>query len=184
MPLYRPHLSNHPKKRKNDHLLLQLSLKNHIAALELEKTFPSLGRVADLFWREKKLVFEIQCSPISPLEAQSRMDDYQKEGIEVVWLLDERVFNQKKISPAEQLMRSKTCYFFSMSSKKIYDQFELLLKNKRVVRGPPLEVDLASLSIRPPKQQEALPQTLSNRNSHLVFRGDLWHRCLSYPQVL
>src|SRR5262249_26072126 len=63
------HLRNTPQCRLHsksiDHLILQTSLQERIQGLEMERPFPSILRIADLCWEAQKIVFEIQCSPIT-----------------------------------------------------------------------------------------------------------------------
>jgi competence protein CoiA len=162
------------------HADLQKDLQAKIPELIMERPFPSILRIADLCWEEKKLIFEIQCSPISLDQAASRISDYAKEGYEVVWLLDDRLYNKRKLGAAEQLLRKNACYFFYQNL--IYDQLELVLEKTRSSKGPKLPVDLSRPNQVPLPQK--LPKQFQTRTSHLIFEGDLLHRLTTYPLYL
>lgn len=162
------------------HLHLQLHLKSLISTLYLEKSFPQIGRIADAVWEEKKLIFEVQCSPISYEEVMQRERDYAKEGYTVVWILEEKRFNKRILSAAENYLRSKICYFFG--EIHIYDQFEIIHASQRLFRGPKLAVDMCEPLEKPPFLDP--PRAISLRNSSLIFRGDLCDRASKDPHHL
>lgn len=170
------HLRSHPSCRQHQkslpHLLLQLHLKSLIPNTSLEKSFPDISRIADVAWNEKRLVFEIQCSPISQEEAQKRCEDYAKAGYTVVWILHDKRFNKKNLSAAENFLRTQSCYF--ARGIKIYDQFDIIQGAKRVFCGPPLSVD-PSQPITPPVLEDA-PQAIKRRSWPIAFQGDLLDR--------
>lgn len=139
------------------HLTIQHHLKSLIPPLELEKRIDR--RVADAVWEEEKLVFEIQCSPMSFEEARNRCNDYQRQGYQVVWLLHDRHFNRKKLSAMESYVRKAGKAFFT-DGYHIYDQSEVDLKNYRLFRGPRL-----SVAIDQPRRA----------NGTLSFQGDFLH---------
>jgi len=137
------HLRSHPSCRQYQkslpHIQLQLHLKSLIPNSSLEKSFSKIGRIADVAWEEKWIVFEIQCSPISHEEAKSRCEDYALLGYTVVWILSDRRFNKKNLSLAENFLRGRLCYF--ARGTEIYDQFEVIQNMKRSFRGPRLPID-------------------------------------------
>lgn len=172
------HLGRSPQCRLHsksiDHLVLQTRLKESIPELEIERPFPAILRIADLAWERQKIVFEIQCSLILPVETEKRRKDYAQEGYHLVWLLDDRLFNKKKLRIAEDLLRKKAGYFISFGKALVYDQFEVIDEGTRLSKGPPLITDLSEPlrlpSILPPLQQ------LKERSA--LFRGDLLDRSL------
>jgi hypothetical protein len=122
------------------HGLIQHHLKNQITALELEK---NLGkRRADAVWEDKKIVFEIQLSPISLQEVLRRCSDYSAQGYQVVWILHEGVFNGAKVSPAEKYLR-KSCPTYFTNGEKIYDQLEVVSGRRRLYQGEPLAIKIS-----------------------------------------
>lgn len=148
------------------HLQIQLHLKSLIPSLSLEKKFPS--RIADACWNEEKIVFEIQCSPISLEEAKNRNEDYLKEGFTPVWILLDRRYNRARLSPAEEYLRTHTTTFFT-DGRSFYDQFDVCQGSRRVFRVPKIVVDLT----RPLKKSL---DPLFSRTWPLSFQGDLFHR--------
>ncbi len=155
------------------HLKIQLHLKSLIPTATLEKSFPSIGRIADVAWEEKKIVFEIQCSPISKEEVESRCKDYERAGYTPVWVLYVKRFNKRNLTAAEDFLRKRPCFF--ADGFKIYDQFEILHRGKRLLKGPPL-------TVQPHKPLQAIPVVehpplaVSTRSWPISFQGDLLHR--------
>lgn len=162
-PSCRQHLKSLP------HLQLQLHLKSLIPNSSLEKPFPSIGRIADVSWDAQRIVFEIQCSPISEEEAKARCEDYSRAGYTAVWILYDRQFNRRNLSAAENFLRSRLCYF--AHGTYVYDQIEVIREGTRLYRGPQLPVNLTlpafsetgevaafsgDLKSRPGRHQEAL----------------------------
>ncbi len=146
---HKRHHFYHPKgniscsqhKKSLLHISLQVYLFNALPGAQLERPFPQIGRIADVYWEAKHMVFEVQCSPMTLQEATQRCNDYQKLGIKLVWILHQKRFNKKNLSPAEQFLRVHTnCYY--AGNQIIYDQFEICKKSRRIFRGAPLKIDL------------------------------------------
>jgi competence protein CoiA len=170
--------------RSVDHLVFQTHLRELNSALEIERPFEKILRIADLCWEDQKLVFEIQCSPIDSFQAQQRAIDYAKEGYELVWLLDDRIYNRKKaLRPAETHLRRQGGYFFSLKSSAVYDQFEVIASDQRLSKGPPLPVALDQPSPKAVEQGHWTEQ-LNQRIGRRFFTGDLFDRALRYPVYL
>ena len=148
------------------HLQIQLHLKSLIPTLALEKRFEN--RIADAYWGEEKIVFEIQCSPLSLQEAKNRCEDYRKLGFTPVWILHDRRYNRFRLSPAEDYLRHQTTTFFT-DGRVIYDHFDVCRNLSRVFRGPKILVD-------PTKPLKKLIEPLFSRNWPLSFQGDLFDR--------
>jgi competence protein CoiA len=128
------------------HLETQLAIQRSIPEVILEYACPQIQRIADLFWPERKLVFEVQCSSISYEEIANRTEDYQSIGLEIVWILHDRRYNQRWLSSAEKFLIDKSHYFSSIDgsgSGTIYDQFFCIEGSCRVSRGPRLPISLA-----------------------------------------
>ena len=110
------------------------------------------GHIADLAWLPKKIIFEIQVSPISIDTALSRTEDYQKLGFFVVWILHQKGFNSAYLTLAELYLRKHpTCYYTNISVTGhgyIYDQHEEFRNNKRNFRGDPLILDIRNPLMR------------------------------------
>jgi competence CoiA-like predicted nuclease len=131
-------------------------------------------RIADACWIDEKIVFEVQCSPITLQEAKTRCEDYRKLGFTPVWILHDRRYNRFKLTPAEEYLRSQTTTFYS-DGRSIYDQFDVCQSLRRVFRGPKIVVN-------PAKPQKKALEPLFSRNWPLSFHGDLFHRIT--PQQL
>lgn len=153
------------------HLQLQLNLLNliHPEEGQIECAFPSIGRIADVAWHTRKIIFEIQCSPIPIAEAESRNADYLKEGYQVIWILHDRCFNQRNLSASEFYLRSTPCYFTNVNAKGegiIYDQFEVIKGHQRVFKGPCLKINLPQVVFFSPSEiSTELPSVLKLRIS-------------------
>jgi competence CoiA-like predicted nuclease len=96
---------------EKDHRLLQKNFIKIHPFLKREVLFSDICRIADLVWEEKKIIFEIQCSEISSLEAARRTRDYGMKGYEVIWILDDRVFSNHSFLNG---------YLFSFKEKIFY----------------------------------------------------------------
>lgn len=152
------------QKKSLAHLQIQLHLKSLLPGSVLEKPFPTTGRIADVYWEEKKLVFEVQCSPLSLQEAEQRCRDYLTEQVIPVWILYTQKFNGTYLSAAERFLRTGLCYF--SDGARIYDQFEVVAEKRRLFHGPPLPVDL-SCPLR--------------KGSSLYFKGDFKDLLATHP---
>ncbi len=141
--------------------------------LILEKPFPKAMRIADCLLLDPPLIFEIQCSPMSPQEALQRTHDYKSQGFTTIWILHDREFNRFRMSALERALRATPHYFTNISAKgkgMIYDQIALIRGGCRIKRGPCLEVDL----------RKPLLCTASEHSSRacwpIHFSGDAHHR--------
>src|SRR5687767_12314803 len=104
------HCSQHRKSAI--HLQLQQRFLHLLppGECQLERPFKRIHRIADVVWEPQKIVFEIQCSPISLEEVQKRNADYASLGYQVVWILHTKTFNQQRLSAAELYLRTTPCY--------------------------------------------------------------------------
>jgi len=159
------------KKKNHDHRLIQELLSKKIQHLNpsLEHHFKEISRIADIYIHEKGLVFEIQCSKISKEEIQKRENDYQSLGLQVIWILNDKIFNKKNISDAETLLRSLCCYY--TDGICFYDQAEVIEKKKRTFRSTKFLVELSECHI---------DDTFSEKK--LYFSGDITDKKGKDPQ--
>lgn len=147
----------------------------------LEKRFPSINRIADVAWIERKIVFEIQCSPIDADEIIARNKDYQSIGFEPIWILHDKRYNKWRHCLAEKVLTSKPHYFTNMNQHGkgfIYDQFEVIQNGLRKVRLEPLPVNLSmpfSVSL---SHSVALQEARRRLSWKWAFEGDLVSLCL------
>jgi competence protein CoiA len=131
------------------HLQIQQSLWEMLTPLgecQLEYRFPQIRRIADVAWMPHKIIFEIQCSPILAEEVKSRNRDYAQLGWQVIWILHDKLYNQRRLTAAEWILRSFPHYFTNFDKEGrgiIYDQFDMIHKGMRIRKMPPLTVNVA-----------------------------------------
>lgn len=145
----------------------------------LEWRFPEINRIADVVWFDQKMIFEVQCSPISAEEIFQRNRDYASLGYQVVWILHDKRYNQYRLSGAEMALRASPHYFTNIDADgngMIYDQFHIIAKGLRLARLPPCPIDCS----RPKDKQSdpMLPRLLQQRLHYWnsCFEGDLLDR--------
>lgn len=145
----------------------------------LEWRFPEINRIADVVWFSKKIVFEVQCSPISNEEVHQRNRDYASLGYQVVWILHDSRYNQYRLSGAEMVLRASPHYFTDINVEGrglIYDQFHVVLKGLRQAKLNRFPIDCAEpITPEPPPRPLRL---LMQRSSFwtMGFKGDLMDR--------
>lgn len=127
------------------HIQMQQKLSSELGAVE-EKIFPEISRIADVFWEERRLVVEVQCSFITALEVQERNRDYASQGYCVVWVLFDRRFLNSRWTAAEAHLSQSPHYYFNRKLQ-IYDCFSLDIKGRRspVFRSGPLNLSKLKL---------------------------------------
>lgn len=165
------------------HLMVQYYLKNLIpeGECEIECRFPEISRIADVAWTHKKIIFEIQYSPISAVEVEARNLSYESIGYKVIWILFEGRFNQFNLTQAEDVLVKRPHYFTNMNelgSGFIYDQFSIVQKGIRTYRLPKLPIDLS----RPYDKETDMDDTKNLRKIMqyrktwgIGFEGDVLH---------
>lgn len=131
------------------HLQVQLYLQNALPQGEafLEYRFPEVNRIADVVWLPQKLIFEVQCSPLTKEEAQARNSDYKSCGYQVIWILHDKRYNQWRVSSVERHLGLSPYYFTNIDAAGkgiIYDQWECIQRGIRKSALPALRVDIAS----------------------------------------
>jgi hypothetical protein len=150
--------------------------------MKIERPFIDIGRVADLCWEKEKIIFEIQCSPLTPHEAEARIKDYRSVGYETIWLLDEKRYNKRVLRPAEAFLRERSCYYFSLRPElACYDQFEVFAYERRVKKGGKLRIDPKTVRSVPKKAfHDRLPEQVQRCSNNCVkyFWGDRIYRAL------
>ncbi|GAB4231960.1 MAG: hypothetical protein Tsb0021_10520 [Chlamydiales bacterium] len=162
------------------HLQAQWALLNLIGNQEacVEKRFIEIDRIADLVWDAKKLVFEIQYSPITGKEVRQRIADYQSMGYSVIWIFHDRTFNRKRLTEAEAVVSGYPHYFTNIDQEGrggFYDCLTLRQEGIRTWRSKRYPVDLSS-PIRIEKFFDDIPAFLKGRFQlgNIYFRGDLY----------
>lgn len=154
------------------HLQLQIYLKQNLPENEasLEHRFPDIRRIADVAWHPQKIIFEIQCSPMTKEEMEARVESYKSVGYQVVWVLHDRQFNKWRLSAMESGLLEIPHYYTNMDEKGkglIYEQWRHIDKGIRLHTLPPLSVDL----------------TKPYRKNKLGFEGDIGSLPESHPYL-
>lgn len=173
-------------QKSEEHLQLQAKFLDLIGEeAQMECPFPSIQRIADIAWPTQKIIFEIQCSPISLQEAKARTHDYESAGFNLIWILHDKQFNRGHLSASENYLRSTPCYYSNINKIGqgiIYDQFDFILGSRRLFKGPQLPVSPAKISrlpsIAPP--DIVLPKAVLMRLASWKYcaAGDLLDRIL------
>lgn len=173
--------------KSQDHMFAQLAIEKILPIGEtvLERRFPEINRVGDVAWEPKKIIFEIQCSHIQRHETEQRVSDYLKVGYQIVWILDDRIFNRRTYTSAEKWMREMACYFATIRGHArpiFYDQFEILSQKRRVRRGGRLKIEIGKPCYMPEISwdSDAMPSQVLHKGKpkYLYFFGDLVHKAL------
>lgn len=174
------------------HLMLQYHLKDVLPEgdVDLECRFETISRVADVAWHSRKIIFEIQCSPISPEEILERNHSYAKAGYQVIWILHDARYNRYRLSAAEHALADQPHYYSNMNSEGegiIYDQLAIIKHGRRHIRFDPMPVDPAlpvKYSILSEKKQfhKSLPPPLRLRTTGwaIALAGDTIFRFMEY----
>lgn len=170
------HLHPNTHCRQDGKGLIHIALQHHIQSLfppstiKLEHRFPTINRIADILWEEKKIIFEIQCSPITANEIQNRNSDYASLGYQVVWILHDNRYNNTRLTEAEMFLQASPHYYTNINEHgigTIYDQLALIKEGKRINRLPKLPIDITSPQNTPPH-----PLPTRQNNWPLYFQGD------------
>lgn len=77
--------------------LLYEGLSNHGQEVQIERIFPDLGQIADVFVGDH-LALEVQCSRLPQDRLRERTQSYQEAGIEVRWLLGRELWLKERLS--------------------------------------------------------------------------------------
>jgi competence protein CoiA len=176
------------------HLQVQCLLQSLLppGEVQLECSFPSINRIADVAWLTQGLIFEVQCSPISPEEIRERQIDYQSQGFTVVWILHDHRFNQWRVTAAEDFLQPFPHYFTNIDADGkgfIYDPFQILRNGIRQNKMEPLIIDLTRPIFLNPGSLKKNPSMSSLMNFRLFnwplyFEGDWLFKALQDPSVL
>lgn len=173
--------------KTQEHLKTQLFIERLLPqeTVRMEHPFPEIGRIADVAWLSEKIVFEVQCSPISLEEVKKRNEDYGSLGFYVIWILHDKRFNKRRLGAAEEYLRSLLSYFSNISRQGkgfIYDQKEDLEGFIRKRKDAPLPICIHQpIFLSNPL---SLPQILEKRMQAFpfYFPGDLMDRFLEFQE--
>lgn len=169
------------------HLLLQYYLKAQLPEGEVfvEHRFDHINRIADVAWIPKRLVYEIQYSPISAEEISARNQAYASIGYQVIWILHDCRYNKRRATSAEDILQASPHYYTNMDAEGegiIYDEFALFEKGLRTFRLPRHQIDFTApkhITEEIAQLLKQLPKPLRARAKSwpLGFVGDTLDRC-------
>lgn len=169
-----------------EHLQVQMFIQSLLPEGEavIEQPFKEIHRIADVAWLSEKIIFEIQCSPISAQEVEQRNADYGSLGFQVIWILHERRYNQRKLTAAELFLRGRSHYFTTIDADgigEIYDQYDVVQKGMRQSILQKFTLDVRGLKAVGHMHVAAAPKIVKQRVEKwpYCFSGDLIDRCLS-----
>lgn len=176
--------TNHSKSPY--HLQTQLRLKKIFPDAHMEHYFPEVNRFADVVVPSKKLIFEVQCSPISLFEVRARQKAYARTGYLLVWILHEKNFNKRRLSDSERHLRKFPSYYTNIDPRGkgwIYDQLELISDVKRFYIGKKCPIHLTQHYYFKKDMFQKSPKSLTDRieNWPVFFSGDLLFRIWRDP---
>lgn len=169
------------------HLQVQCSIRDALplGEGELEKRFDAIGRIGDVVWERKKLIFEVQCSAITAEEIKERNSDYQALGYRVIWILHDRRYNKRRLTAAEEFLQEAPHYFTNideMGRGEIYDQIASIDKGSRGFSRLTLPIAIALPCCF---ESTANPSYSFLRRRHLhwhtYFKGDAFDAAQSSP---
>lgn len=183
------HLKARPSCRlyskAENHLLAQLEIQKQFPSGEIliEKPFRDIRRVADACFEKRKIIFEIQSSPITENEVEKRNADYRSIGYETIWFLDDKRYNQRFLRPAESYLRTHGAYYFTIQKGMFtgfYDQFEIFFERKREIKGRALRLNIQKIFERPPLffDPKMIPEQIVNLKTNVYLEGDRLHTTL------
>ncbi|MEZ5315210.1 MAG: competence protein CoiA family protein [Chlamydiales bacterium] len=163
---------------QNSSHIIQKTIEKRLAPEEvwLKRYFSEIDRTADVVWPAQNLIFQIQSTPISVKEIKRQIDDYEKIGYTIVWILHASYYNFYYLTSVESFLRSYTHYFTNINSLgegDIYDQHALVTWRQRLIRTPRYPINLSKISYfaRMPSYL-----TKERRKWKYSFQGDLFHQ--------
>ena len=93
------HENEGPEHLENKEQLFYWAKKND--EVEMEYPIPELKQIADIFIN-KQLALEVQCSPISWELLRERSNGYRSLGIQVLWLLGEKLWIKERLTQLQR----------------------------------------------------------------------------------
>lgn len=187
------HFDHHQRCHLSGKGMVHLQVQQTIAQLisegqcQLEYRFPEIKRIADVAWIPQRIIFEVQCAPISAQEIEQRNQDYSQLGWEVVWILHDARYNQRRLTAAEMALQTHTHYFTNVDQEGqgiIYDQFCLVKHGVRIRTLPSMPIAIISpSSMKNHLIRSGFPDVAIHRLKHwtLYFGGDLVDVVINRP---
>ena len=93
------HENEGPEHLENKVALFNWAKKD--AEVEMEHLIPELKQIADILIN-KRLALEVQCSPISCELLRERSNGYRSLGIQVLWLLGEKLWLKERLTKLQR----------------------------------------------------------------------------------
>lgn len=142
--------------------------------------FSEIGRVADVAYQPKQIVFEVQLSPMSAQEVVARTTDYWGIGWHVIWILHAQTFGHYRASSFEEAVLSFPHYFTNVGFREgcVWDELSFVRGGRRRwYVFPPKRKDLSSVDVivlrDPPRTVSPLP-VLFEAQRLIDFRKSSW----------
>ncbi len=142
----------------------------------MEVAFSSIGRIADVVWEKKRLIYEVQCSSITADEVTTRNRDYASLGYQVIWVMHDKRFNKRSLTAAEAYLWSQPHLYTDINNRNeghFYDQFAIVKNGRRTRRLSRSPVD--PTLIHPVTSKNHFSQRTLNRLEQwsYCFAGDV-----------
>jgi len=126
-----------------EHLMTQFHIQKAFPGAILERRFPEVARIADVALMKEKLIFEIQCSQMTAVEAIARTRDYNSLGFTVIWVLHTKTFLKQKATAFES---SLGIHYFTdiddMGEGDVFDIFAPIQKGYREKHSKRFPIEL------------------------------------------
>lgn len=155
-----------------EHLQAQFRLQQMIPEIKLELPFPSIGRIADAAWEKEKVIFEIQCSPITAEELRARNRDYAGIGWTTIWIFHEERYNKRRITAAEGSVWKRAHYYTNIDQEGKGDFFSHLSTSHQGKREKTIL-----------RRRVAFVQPIWN-GQKLHFEGDGWETFFEHREKI
>ena len=133
--------------------------------VEMEYPIQELKQIADILIN-KQLAIEVQCSPLSSKLLQERSNGYRNSGIQVLWLLGEKLWLKKRLTKLQRdflyFSNNMGFHFWELDHKKQVLRLKYLLhqdlKGKLHYKVKEFPFDKGNLLeiLRTPYQQQTL----------------------------
>jgi len=164
------------------HRNVQLFLIEQLGEKEcsIECHFPEINRIADVTFHPKKIVFEIQLSPISKELALERTMDYWSIGWHVIWILHAKEFGKRLASPFERSLLTIPHYFTNVMFREgcVWDELSFVQGRRRHwFSFPPnrCQIDTIVAEVhRSPPTKIPLSKAPKTENELIEMRQELW----------
>lgn len=161
--------------------LCKTHLKNY--QTQVEYRHQQINRISDIALPNEKIAIEVQCSPITTKEVKARFYDYHSIGWEVVWILSDRCFNQKKAYLPELTLRSYQSYYCSLVYDQliVYDQIDKIIGRQRIHTACRLPIETFAFRPIPILPRWAFSTLPSIHQATLCTPGDLIDMIQKHP---